>query len=98
MEKNFKDMLSQFLNNSMPTHGLPAVAYTDEEFWRKECSTVFSDNWIFAGFAHELNNAGDVLPITLAGKPLLLIKNIKGNIVAFHNVCSHRCLKLINKP
>ena len=98
MEKKFKDMLSQFLNNNKPTHGLPAATYTDEEFWRKECSTVFLDNWIFAGFAHELNNSGDVLPITLAGKPLLLIKNIKGNIVAFHNVCSHRCLKLINEP
>ena len=98
MEKNIQDTLSQFLKNNMPAHGLPAVAYTDEEFWMKECSTVFSDNWVFVGFAHELNKPGDVLPITLAGKPILLIKNINGKIVAFHNVCSHRCLKLVNEP
>ena len=77
--------------------GLPAKSYTDQEFWEKECNTVLSDGWLFVGFVHEFNKAGDVQPIFIAGKPILLIKNENNEITAFHNVCSHRCLKLVNE-
>ena len=89
--------LSSYLKDRTIANGLPAMAYTDEEFWIKECETVFADNWVFVGFAHELKNLGDVLPISVAGKPILLVKNRNGNIVAFHNVCRHRCLKLVDQ-
>jgi len=78
--------------------GLPSEAYTDKNFWTKESNTVFSNSWVFVGFAHELKNVGDVIPITVADKPILLVKNIKNKITAFHNVCSHRCLILVNQP
>ena len=78
--------------------GLPSKAYTDKDFWNKECNTVFVNNWVFAGFAHELKNIGDVIPITVAEMPILLIKKNDEKIAAFHNVCSHRCLKLVDKP
>ena len=55
--------------------GLPAKSYTDSEFWKKECKTVLSDGWLFIAFAHELSKVGDVMPIFIAGKPLLLVKN-----------------------
>ena len=78
-------------------NGLPAEAYTDRNFWDKERNTVFTNNWVFVGFAHELRNIGDVIPISVAEIPILLIKNTYEKIVAFHNVCSHRCLKLVEK-
>jgi choline monooxygenase len=77
--------------------GLPAKSYTDENFWRKECNTVLSDGWLFIGFVHELTKPGDVIPLFIAGRPILLIKNNNNKINAFHNVCSHRCLKLVDK-
>ena len=78
-------------------HGLPAKAYTNREFWETECNTVLADGWTFVGFVHEFLNPGDVIPISIGGKPLLLIKNAKNQIAAFHNVCSHRCLKLVDE-
>ena len=78
-------------------HGLPAKAYINREFWETECNTVLADGWTFVGFVHEFLNPGDVMPISIGGKPILLIKNAKNQIVAFHNVCSHRCLKLVDK-
>jgi len=56
-----------------------------------------ADGWLFVGFVHEFLNSGDVIPISIAGKPILLVKNNKDKITAFHNVCSHRCLKLFDK-
>ena len=77
--------------------GLPSKAYTDKSFWAKENKNVFSKNWVFVGFAHELKNVGDVIPINVADQHVLLIKESKDKINAFHNVCSHRCLKLVEK-
>jgi|TARA_B110000438_G_scaffold283321_1_gene311241 choline monooxygenase len=77
--------------------GLPAQSYTNENFWEKECNTVLSNGWLFVGFAHELKKPGDVIPLFIADKPILLVKNNDNKITAFHNVCSHRCLKLVSE-
>ena len=83
--------------NSNTIFGLPSKSYTDNEFWEKECNTVLSNGWLFVGFVHELTKTGDVLPIFIAGKPILIVKNENNKITAFHNVCSHRCLKLVGE-
>jgi|TARA_B110000003_G_scaffold171925_1_gene171553 choline monooxygenase len=85
------------VKNGKSIHGLPAKSYTDQQFWEIECNTVLADGWLFVGFVHELLKPGDVVPILIAGKPILLIKNNKNEINAFHNVCSHRCLKLVSE-
>ena len=77
--------------------GLPAKSYTDENFWKKECDTVLSEGWLFVGFVHEFKKIGDVFPLNIANKPILLVKNNNNEIKAFHNVCSHRCLKLVDE-
>ena len=77
--------------------GLPSESYTDDEFWKKECNTVLSNDWLFVGLVHELKKPGDVIPLSVAGKPIFLVKNIDNKVTAFHNVCSHRCLKLIDE-
>ena len=76
---------------------MPAKSYIDEDFWKKECETVLSNGWLFVGFSHEFKKSGDVIPITIADRPILLIRNSANEITAFHNVCSHRCLKLVNE-
>ena len=77
--------------------GLPSKSYTDQEFWEKECDTVLTEGWLFVGFVHEFLKSGDVIPSFIAGKPILLVKNNNKDITAFHNVCSHRCLKLVDE-
>ncbi len=94
----FDQLLTAFHAIDGPAHGLPAEAYTSDEFWRLECKTVLSRTWVCAGFAHELAKPGDIVPVTIAGKPIILVKNTSGEIAAFHNVCRHRCLKLVEEP
>ena len=50
--------------------GLPGAAYTSEAFLALENERVFTESWVFAGFAHELARPGDVMPVTVAGRPL----------------------------
>ena len=78
--------------------GLPGAAYTSEAFFELENERIFSESWVFAGFAHELARVGDVAPVTVAGRPVLLVRDTGRRIRAFHNVCRHRCLKLVTDP
>ena len=97
MRVNKKNIGIKTPKNKNTIFGLPAKSYTDNDFWIKECDTVLSNGWLFVGFVHEFKKVGDVQPIFIAGKPILLIKNENEEIKAFHNVCSHRCLKLVNE-
>ena len=78
--------------------GLTSTAYTSESFFALENERLFPGAWVFAGFAHELARPGDAMPVGVAGKPLLLVRDGGGRIRAFHNVCRHRCLKLVDRP
>ncbi len=75
--------------------GLPNSAYTCTDYYALEQQTVFHNNWVFAGFAHDFESTGDMIPIEVAGQPLVLVKGAEGRIKAFHNVCRHRGAKLV---
>jgi choline monooxygenase len=79
-------------------HGLPTQAYVGEANFALENERLFANAWVFAGFAHELSATGDVVPVTVAGAPLLLVRGRDGAIRAFHNVCRHRCALLVDAP
>jgi nitrite reductase/ring-hydroxylating ferredoxin subunit len=78
--------------------GLPPRAYISEDFFTLENETLFANGWVFAGFAHEMAAPGDVVPVTVAGRPLMLVRGRDGEIRAFHNVCRHRCATLVEQP
>ena len=39
-----------------------------------------------------------MVPVTVAGQPVLLVRDADQQVRAFHNVCRHRCLKLVDQP
>ncbi len=92
------EALAAFDNSGPIATGLPSTAYTSEEFFALEKAKLFHDSWVFVGFAHELDKPGDAIPVSVAGRPLLLVRNDACEIKAFHNVCRHRCLKLVDEP
>lgn len=98
MAPALEEQLRVFSQPRAVQRGLPATAYTGDEFWRAEQDSVFADNWVFAGFCHEMPSPGDAVPVSIGGRPVLLLRNRAGDIRAFHNVCRHRCLKLVDAP
>jgi len=77
--------------------GLPNLAYTCADYYALEQQTVFRNNWVFAGFAHQLRDIGDMQPVEIAGQPLVLVKAENNEIRVFHNVCRHRGAKLVTE-
>ena len=78
--------------------GLPNIAYTSEDWQRLENRQLFARSWCFAGYAHDLAELGDAMPVDLAGMPILLVRGGDGVIRAFHNVCRHRGATILEQP
>ena len=78
--------------------GLPPAAYTSDAFFALERERLFRTAWVFVAFAHDLVAPGDALPVAVAGQPVLVVRDRAGVVRAFHNVCRHRCLKLVDAP
>ena len=90
-------ILKDFENPFGLKHGLPGVAYVSDEFWRCENDHLFGRHWVFVAFAHQLADSGDVVPVQLGGQSVLLVRDEANEINAFHNVCRHRNLQLIDE-
>ena len=78
--------------------GLPTAAYTSEEFYQLERERLFPRTWMGVAFAHEISDPGDAVPVTVAGLPVILLRDKKGEIRGFHNVCRHRATLVLREP
>jgi choline monooxygenase len=79
--------------------GLPRDVYIDADFYELERDRVLAATWVCVGVASDLPNPGDLLPYDFGGLPLLLLlRDERGDIRAFHNVCSHRGVHLVAEP
>jgi choline monooxygenase len=75
--------------------GLPNHYFIDQEHFKLEQKQLFQRGWIFAGVAGELNKPGSVIQKEVGGVPIILTRNIQGEIKAFQNVCPHRGARLV---
>ncbi|WP_177432032.1 aromatic ring-hydroxylating oxygenase subunit alpha [Pseudomonas sp. o96-267] len=77
--------------------GLSNEFYTDQKLFELERDQVMGKTWACVGFASDLNQNGSVKPVDFMGLPLLLMRNREGLVQVFHNVCSHRGMKLVEE-
>jgi phenylpropionate dioxygenase-like ring-hydroxylating dioxygenase large terminal subunit len=90
-------------------HGrmLPLEVYTSEEVLAAERSAVFGDAWVCVGRTADLSHAGDYLTAELpAGpgaarsgdghRPIIVVRDDAGQLVAHDNVCIHRGSRLLD--
>lgn len=77
--------------------GLPGRAY-DSEFYRFEQCRLFPRTWCAVAFASDLPDPGDAVPVMLAGWSLIVVRGENGTLRAFHNICRHRAMRVLEKP
>ncbi len=74
---------------------LPALAYHDEEWFRREREAIFATTWQLVGFRAQLVAPGDYVSHDVAGRPVVVLVDDSGDLRAFHNVCRHRAGPLV---
>ncbi len=76
--------------------GLPRWAYTSAKFFDYEFSKVFLTHWQMVGHIAEIPKVGDYLTYNLVNERAFVIRDEKGQLRAFHNICRHRSSKLVS--
>ena len=78
--------------------GLPASVYTDEDFFALEQRRLFPRTWTGVAFDADVPTPGDAVPVTVAGVPIIVLRDRSGTVRAFHNVCRHRATQVLAEP
>ena len=56
-----------------------------------------SPTWTCIGVGSDLPEPGDTKPVDFVGLPLLMVRAENGEVRVFHNVCSHRGVRLVEQ-
>ncbi len=92
------DRLNRVLLPIAEACGLPNAAYVDEDHFRLERAAVLGRTWAGLAFADSIPPRPYALPVDFMGLPLLITRDRSGVLRVFHNVCSHRGIKLVAEP
>lgn len=71
-------------------------AYSSPAFAAVERGRVFGTSWVAVGTIDQVSETGQVILAEVAGCPLIVTRNRRGELRAFHNVCRHRATKLLD--
>ena len=78
-------------------NGLPNECYTNQDYLAHEKEKIFYNKWTAIGVGSSIPKIGDAKTYNLLGIPLILIRDKNMDVRVFHNVCSHRGFKLLDK-
>ncbi len=95
MNLHVNSLLSRLDRPLVEARGLPFDAYTDAGFAQTEQARVLARTWLAVAVGADIPKPGDALPVEAAGQPIVVVRGRDGIIRAFHNVCMHRGLKLV---
>jgi phenylpropionate dioxygenase-like ring-hydroxylating dioxygenase large terminal subunit len=68
----------------------PARWYWDPRIFDLELADIFPRSWVFAAPLHKLARPGDVVATRAAHIPIVLTRDLEGELRGFVNVCRHR--------
>ena len=72
--------------------------YTSPELFALEQDHLFANTWNFVGHASQVPQVGDYVTVTIAGRPLLMVRQADGGIGVLHNRCAHKGAQLVTAP
>jgi choline monooxygenase len=77
---------------------IPSLWYTDPRFHVLDQEAVFAATWQGVGHESMLDRPGSYFLATVAGDPVIVLRDRDGAIRAFYNVCRHRGGPLATEP
>lgn len=74
---------------------LRAEAYVDPKWAAVDRQAIFSRTWQWVCHVEALRQPGSYLAVSVAGQPIVIVRDRSGNLRAFYNVCKHRAHELV---
>src|SRR5438094_7467838 len=74
---------------------LPQRYFVSPTVFAEEQEKVFSKQWVLVGHQSQIAQAGDYFTAEVGGESLIIVRDKRGEIHGFYNVCRHRGSRLI---
>jgi nitrite reductase/ring-hydroxylating ferredoxin subunit len=75
-----------------------SAAYTEGDQFQRERRALFANTWLLFAASGQLPAAGDFVSHSIGGWPLFAVRGEDGMARAFHNVCRHQSMPVIEQP
>ncbi len=69
---------------------IPADWFTEDIFFELDRQAIISRSWQYIGAAEQVREPGQYLSAEVAGNPVVVVRDKKGILRGFYNVCRHR--------
>lgn len=76
---------------------IPGARYVDPEFLVLERERMWRRAWLYAGHADQLPEPGSWFLTRNPGAPILVVRDLEGEVRAFYNTCQHRGAPLVTE-
>jgi Rieske 2Fe-2S family protein len=73
---------------------LPARYYTDPAYFRRELERFYGAHWFCVGRAERVPDRGDYIRFEIGDESLIVLRDGRGALRSFFNVCRHRGTRL----
>ena len=94
LEKNAEHALESVLFRVRDPERIPAKRYYDPAFFEEERQKLWPHVWQMACRLEEIPEIGDYVEYTIFEKRVIVMRG-KSGVQAFHNVCRHRGMRLV---
>ncbi|UOA29233.1 aromatic ring-hydroxylating dioxygenase subunit alpha [Pseudosulfitobacter sp. DSM 107133] len=82
--------LADLLTQHRPGYGLPQPFYNSSDIFQADLEAIWYRDWLFAVPACQLDKTGSYQRLQVGAYDVIILRNSKGEINAFHNSCRHR--------
>ncbi len=99
MTRTFLEEIEQF-DGSLPlprARSIPSTWYCDPAMDAAERRAVFGETWQLAARTDQLLNPGSFVTTTIASEPVVIVRDDRGVLRAFFNVCRHRAACVVTE-
>jgi phenylpropionate dioxygenase-like ring-hydroxylating dioxygenase large terminal subunit len=92
------DELQDLLCSHQRGKSLAGPFYLSGEIFEVEVQRILSRQWTLVGHSSQLPSSGDYFVVDAFGASVIVVRDGKGEINAFHNVCRHRGARICESP
>ena len=85
-----RNEMLRLLQSRRENFSLPQPFYTDADFFQLDMELIWRREWLFIGHDCELDQPGAFFTAQIGDFPVVVVRDLKGVIRAFHNTCRHR--------
>lgn len=77
------------------SYTLPSRYYTDPAIYELEKEKIFARSWVFLCHVSQVAEPGAYVAGEIADQPVFVVRDRKGDLRGYHNVCQHRAHELV---